>query len=107
MPLPLAELAAPVCVPFQPLVYPASAVYLLSTWLKKIGVLFMDNTWDGKPLCVGAQRLLCGLPIFYASPLSRQVSFEINFSLLDLVCLLSHILPKYNYTFFALVSSTP
>ncbi len=23
----------------------------LSTRVKKIGVLFMDNTWDGKPLC--------------------------------------------------------
>ena len=31
--------------------------FQLSTWLKKIDVLFMDNTWDGKPLCVGAQRL--------------------------------------------------
>jgi hypothetical protein len=34
---------------------------------------FMDNTWDGKPLCVGAQRLKAlrqGLPIFYAFPLN-------------------------------------
>jgi hypothetical protein len=29
----------------------------VSTWLKKIGVLFMDKSRVGKPLCVGAQRL--------------------------------------------------
>ena len=39
---------------------------------KKNWQTFMDNTWDGKPFCVGALRFKAqrqGLPIFYAFPL--------------------------------------